>query len=83
VSGNRRSFLGNDSVNTFPRQRIIKQQSRQFLNSDGNGVFCSSAPRLYNQDNTIQARVEAGTNTSTVALRVEEGDEKGTQCLGL
>jgi hypothetical protein len=28
------------------------------------------------------ARVEAGTNTSIVALRVVGGDEKGTQCLG-
>jgi hypothetical protein len=27
-------------------------------------------------------RVEAGSNTSTVALRVVGGDEKGTQCLG-
>jgi hypothetical protein len=27
-------------------------------------------------------RVEAGSNTSTVALRVV-GDEKGTQCLGV
>jgi hypothetical protein len=26
--------------------------------------------------------VEAGSNTSTVALRVVGGDEKGTQCLG-
>jgi hypothetical protein len=28
-------------------------------------------------------RVEAGSNTSTVALRVVRGDEKGTQCLGV
>jgi hypothetical protein len=28
-------------------------------------------------------RVEADANTSTVALRVVEGGEKGTQCLGL
>jgi hypothetical protein len=27
--------------------------------------------------------VEAGLDTSTVALRVVGGDEKGTQCLGL
>jgi hypothetical protein len=31
----------------------------------------------------LGARVEAGSNTSTVALRVVEGDEKGTQCLGV
>jgi hypothetical protein len=29
------------------------------------------------------ARAEAGSNTSTVALQVVEGDEKGTQCLGV
>jgi hypothetical protein len=28
-------------------------------------------------------RVEADSNTSTVALRVVGGDEKGTQCLGV
>jgi hypothetical protein len=27
--------------------------------------------------------VEAGSNTSTVVLRVVGGDEKGTQCLGV
>jgi hypothetical protein len=31
----------------------------------------------------ILPRVEAGYNTSTVALRVVEGDEKGTRCLGV
>jgi hypothetical protein len=28
-----------------------------------------------------KARVKAGSNTFTVALRVVEGDEKGAQCL--
>jgi hypothetical protein len=28
-------------------------------------------------------REEAGWNTSTVALRVVEGDENGTRCLGI
>jgi hypothetical protein len=32
---------------------------------------------------TPEPRVEAGSNTSTVALRVVGGDEKGTQCLGV
>jgi hypothetical protein len=33
-------------------------------------------------DNWIQwGKVEAGSNTSTVAQRVVGGDEKGTQCL--
>jgi hypothetical protein len=40
-----------------------------------------SVPKgLYNDDTS---RVEAGSNTSTVALRVVGGDEKGTQCLGV
>jgi hypothetical protein len=29
------------------------------------------------------SRVEPGSNTSTVALRVVGGDEKGSQCLGV
>jgi hypothetical protein len=29
------------------------------------------------------SRVEAGSNTSIVALRVVGGDEEGTQCLGV
>jgi hypothetical protein len=31
----------------------------------------------------LKTSVEEGTNTSTVTLRVVEGDEKGTQCLGV
>jgi hypothetical protein len=31
----------------------------------------------------FEVRVEAGSNTSTVAIRVVGGDEKGTQCLGV
>jgi hypothetical protein len=31
----------------------------------------------------LSPRVETGSNTSTVALRVVGGDEKGTQCLGV
>jgi hypothetical protein len=30
-----------------------------------------------------ESRMEAGSNTSTVALRVVRGDENGTQCLGV
>jgi hypothetical protein len=33
--------------------------------------------RLYNP------RVQTGSNTSTVSLRVVGGDDKGTQCLGV
>jgi hypothetical protein len=31
----------------------------------------------------VRARVEAGSNTTTVSLWVVGGDEKGTQCLGV
>jgi hypothetical protein len=46
-----------------------------------------STPRLYSQDprpaefKEFSPSVEAGSNTSTVALRIVQGDEKGTQCL--
>jgi hypothetical protein len=45
-----------------------------------------SVPRCYSQWSTVvgvrarESRVKAGSNTSTVALRVVGGDEKGTQC---
>jgi hypothetical protein len=39
-----------------------------------------SVPRLYKED--PDSRVEAGSNTSTVALPVVGGYEKETQCLG-
>jgi hypothetical protein len=35
------------------------------------------------QTHPFVTRVEAGSNTSTVALRIVGGDEKGTQCLGV
>jgi hypothetical protein len=38
---------------------------------------------VFNQDRGRTIRVEAGSSTSTVALRVVEGDEKGTWCLGV
>lgn len=31
----------------------------------------------------LQSRVEAGRNNSTIALRVVQGDENGTRCLGV
>jgi hypothetical protein len=45
-------------------------------------VFCAwSVRRLYNENDTsrsVQTRVEAGSNTSTVTLRVVGSDEKGS-----
>jgi hypothetical protein len=40
-----------------------------------------SEPGLYNEDSKLRSwhtRVEAGSNTSTVSLRVVGGDEKGS-----
>jgi hypothetical protein len=37
---------------------------------------------LTGRNSIFEPRVEAGSNTSTVALRVVGGDEKGTQCRG-
>jgi hypothetical protein len=50
-----------------------------------------SVPRLYNEIPRITEAVsrlalqgvEAGSNTTTVALRVVGGNETGTQCLGV
>jgi hypothetical protein len=45
-----------------------------------------STPSSYKEDNYgnwVQSRAEAGSSTSTVALRVVGDDEKGTQCLGV
>jgi hypothetical protein len=45
-----------------------------------------SDPSPYNEKPTItnsSYRVDTGTNTSTEALRVVGGNEKGTECLGV
>jgi hypothetical protein len=46
----------------------------------GNGVFCGSRPEAIKEDlrqRRIHPHVEIESNTSTVALRVVGGDEKG------
>jgi hypothetical protein len=48
---------------------------------DGEGQQKFSSQSVSSQ--LLVARVEEGPNTSTVALRVVGGYEKGTQCLGL
>jgi hypothetical protein len=63
--------------------RLVARQ--QPVKSKG-GIVLSvrSVPRCYKQDweSVELTRVEAGSNTSTVALRVVEGDEKLIQFLG-
>jgi hypothetical protein len=40
-------------------------------------------PNMFLVRYELNIYVEAGSNTSTVALRVVGGDEKETQCLGV
>jgi hypothetical protein len=55
----------NNETRAVAMQRRGKHASTTRVTT-GNGVFYS---------------IRAGSNTSTVALRVVESDEKGTQCL--
>jgi hypothetical protein len=66
------------------------QSSRHFWTTNMEAVFSTwLMPKCYKQGQSScgasgeETRVEAGSNTFTVALRVVEGDEKGTQCLGV
>jgi hypothetical protein len=71
--------VGAEEMSTT-RQLLGKHVSVELLLRDG--VFCGFAQRLYNED-LRQTRVEAGSNTSTLALRAVGGEEKGTQGLGV
>jgi hypothetical protein len=48
------------------------------------GLLCGPFQEVRKRTKRIagNARVEAGSSTSTVAVRVVGGDEKGTLCLG-
>jgi hypothetical protein len=74
-----RPLLWNTWVDTIPRKRIHASKEELFS--------VRSLPRDYKKDKEYRLiqlfRVEAGSNTSTVALRVVGGDEKGIQCLGI
>jgi hypothetical protein len=64
--------------------RFAKQQ----LNSNRGTVFSvvraeTLKPEQLVRVSAVIARVEASSNSSTVALRVVGGDEKGMQCLGV
>jgi hypothetical protein len=75
-------LLGNSSINIYPRQHIHRQQSKNCSKR----CFLFSAYRRYMmrkaEEYPLLPRVEAGSNTSTVALRVVGGDEKGTRAWG-
>jgi hypothetical protein len=60
------------------RVRVI---NKHFLGYGNERLFSVSPTRRYvtgNPDGIVESRVEAGTNTSTVALRVVGGDENGS-----
>jgi hypothetical protein len=56
-----------------------------FQDSSNLGAQCiiSISSSSLNFGNKQKRRVEAGSNTSTVALRVVDGDAKKTRCLGV
>jgi hypothetical protein len=63
---------------------IITRQ--QPVNSNRGMISVSSVPRCCKQDKLARSqflRAEAGSNTSTIALRVIGGDKKGVQCPGV
>jgi hypothetical protein len=71
-------LLGNSFFDTS-----FSHQIRQAILKETFSV--QSVPELYNENQYFSGhltRVEAGSNASTVALRVVGGDGKGTQCLG-
>jgi hypothetical protein len=68
-------MLGNGSANTFPRRRIACNNR----GTAGNGVFyggpCRGVIRRTTGGGQAYTRMEAGSNTSTVTLRVVGGDK--------
>jgi hypothetical protein len=79
--------INNGVVQPVSRQRIGKQfLTRMNMHATIKllleTVFSiRSSQRVYKEDNCgdpLSSRVEAGSNTSTVTLRVVEGDEKGS-----
>jgi hypothetical protein len=85
-------LLGNDSVNTFPHKQTRATIGRPLLGNGSvkqasltrEAVFSAwSVPRGYKGTQKMRpsrklTRVEAGSNTSSVPLRVVGGDEKGS-----
>jgi hypothetical protein len=74
-------ILGKQPVAGQPKHDLMETVSTKM-----NGVFYGTASNLYNEDygpSRIRTRVEAGSNTSTAALRVVGDDVKRTQYLGI
>jgi hypothetical protein len=64
-------LLDNGSVNTFPWQRVDAKTEEKV-------VSIRFPSKLQKESTVVKTPVEAGTNTSTVTLRVVGGDEKGS-----
>jgi hypothetical protein len=75
-------LLGNRSVSTFRWQWIKENNRETVLDGDlySGGLEIILVKRAFVRQSS---RVKAGSNTSTVALRVVGGDGKGTKCLEL
>jgi hypothetical protein len=67
------SFLGNGSVNRHERNNCTATKGLCFLCG-----LCRDVISKARQELVDPSRVEAGSNTSTVALRVVGGDEMGS-----
>jgi hypothetical protein len=90
-------FIGNELTNTFPGMRKWKMQilGNQFVAVEATSVSMDMSnqqtfPRIplryisgRSDKNQVRSHVEAGSDTSTVALRVVWGNKKGTQFLGV
>jgi hypothetical protein len=95
VETQKQPLIANGSETTFVARQRLGKHVRAATNTHETievlleTVFSTrSVPRRYKEDNwgnqvsERELRVEAGSKTSTVALRVVGGDE-GTQCLGV
>jgi hypothetical protein len=60
----------------------MQRPTRNNGSTVGSGLLYGSPPSLYHSTSRV-VRVEVGSNTYTVALRVVGGDKKGAQCLGV
>jgi hypothetical protein len=86
-------LLGRDAVhsNTYDtfRTKLLPSLYGQFISNNllqkfQRGIYANTTHKIIiPYINLLVFHVEAGSNTSTVALRVPGGDGKGTQCPGV
>jgi hypothetical protein len=88
VTGRMKAGTADPEKTSTARQRHEKHVSAVKNNHATTKELSEAAfvPRLFKEnqrDKLLIPRVEAGSNTSTVALLLVGDDEKGTQCLGV